>query len=39
MVINTEAKVLNIDNDSTISTQPIANACDEYFLSVIEKMC
>jgi hypothetical protein len=37
MVINTEAKVLNIDSNSTNSTQTIVNACNEYLLSVVEQ--
>ena len=37
-VIDTEAKVLNIDNNSTINTQPITYTCNEYFLSVTEKI-
>jgi len=36
-VIDTEAKVLNIDNNSTINTKTIASACNKYFLSVVEQ--
>jgi len=36
-VIDTEAKVLNIDNNYTINTKTIASACNKYFLSVVEQ--
>jgi hypothetical protein len=38
-VINTEAEVLNIDNNSTISTQTLVSACNEYFSLCFSKIC